>query len=307
MRVAVNAAAASRARAGAWAAALAFTWWGFFPLYFRLLPNVSPPEVLANRIVWSLLLVGGVLTWRSRWGWLRPALGSRRRMASFVGSARLLSANGMTYIWAVSHGHVVEASLGYFITPLVNVALGYFALGERPRRAQWIALAIAAAGVGWLTVSAGRLPWLGLVLGLSFGAYGLLRKVASLGALEGLTLETMILAPFAIAGMAMWWGGSATSFPGPDAGTNAWLIGLGPATTVPLLLFAIAARRLSMTTLGLFQYLSPTIQFLLGVWLFHEPFGSGRLAGFVLIWAALALYSLDGWRRRTTRVVVDEG
>ncbi|MBV9892490.1 MAG: EamA family transporter RarD [Rhizobacter sp.] len=302
----MNAAAASRARAGAWAAALAFTWWGFFPLYFRLLPNVSPPEVLANRIVWSLLLVGAVLTWRSRWGWLRAAVASRGVMASFVGSALLLSVNWMTYIWAVSNGHVVEASLGYFITPLVNVALGYFALGERPRRAQWIALAIAATGVGWLTVSAGRLPWLGLVLGLSFGAYGLLRKVAPLGALEGLTLETMILAPFAIVGMAIWWGASATSFPGPDAGTNAWLVGLGPATTVPLLLFAAAARRLSMTMLGLFQYLSPTIQFLLGVWLFHEPFGSARLAGFVLIWGALALYSLDGWRRRTTRVVLEE-
>ena len=286
---------------------LAFTWWGFFPLYFRLLPNVSPPEVLANRIVWSLLLVGAALTSRSRWGWLRPAFASRRVMASFVGSALLLSANWMTYIWAVSRGHVVEASLGYFITPLVNVALGYFALGERPRRAQWIALAIAATGVGWLTVNAGRLPWLGLVLGLSFGAYGLLRKIASLGALEGLTLETMILAPFAIVGMAIWWGGSATSFPGRDAATNAWLVGLGPATTVPLLLFAVSARRLSMTTLGLFQYLSPTIQFLLGVWLFHEPFDSARLAGFVLIWIALALYSLDGWRRRTARVVIDEG
>jgi chloramphenicol-sensitive protein RarD len=303
----VNPAAISRARLGAWAAALAFTWWGFFPLYFRLQPEVSPAEVLANRIVWSLVLVAGVLTWRSRWGWLRPALASRRLMASFVGSALLLSANWMTYIWAVSHGHVVDASLGYFITPLVNVALGYFALGERPRRAQWIALAIAATGVGWLTASAGRLPWIGLVLGLSFGAYGLLRKVAPLGAFEGLTLETLILAPAAVVGMAIWWGGSPTSFPGPDAATNVWLVGLGPATTVPLLLFAVAARRLSMTTLGLFQYLSPTIQFLLGIWLFHEPFGSARFAGFVLIWIALALYSLDGWRRRTARVVVDDG
>jgi chloramphenicol-sensitive protein RarD len=151
------------------------------------------------------------------------------------------------------------------------------------------------------------LPWIGLVLGLSFGAYGLLRKVASLGALEGLTLETIILAPAAIVGMAIWWRSTATSFPGPDATTNAWLIGLGPATTLPLLLFAVAARRLTMTTLGLFQYLSPTIQFLLGVWLFREPFGSARFAGFVLIWIALALYSLDGWRRRTTRVVAAEG
>ena len=290
-----------------WAAALAFTWWGFFPLYFRLQPDVSPAEVLANRIVWALLLVAGVLTWRSRWGWLAPALRSRRVMASFVASALLLSANWMTYIWAVSNGHVVDASLGYFITPLVNVALGYFLLRERPRRAQWIALAVAAAGVVWLTASAGRLPWIGLVLGLTFGAYGLLRKVASLGALEGLTLETMILAPAAVVGMAYWWGGSPTSFPGPDVATNVWLVGLGPATTVPLLLFAVAARRLAMTTLGLLQYLSPTLQFLLGIWLFHEPFGGARLVGFVLIWVALALYSLDGWKRRGLPVVVAEG
>ena len=303
----MSTAAASRASVGAWAAALALTWWGFFPLYFRVLPSVSPAEVLANRIVWSLLLVGVVLTWRSRWSWLPNAIRSRRVMASFVGSALLLSANWLTYIWAVGNGHVVDASLGYFMTPLINVALGYFVLGERPRRAQWIALAIAASGVVWLTAGAGRLPWIGLVLGLTFGAYGLLRKVAALGALEGLTLETIILAPAAVVGMAIWWRNSPTSFPGPDAGTNAWLVGLGPATTLPLLLFAVAARRLPMTTLGLFQYLSPTIQFLLGVWLFREPFGSARFAGFVLIWIALALYSLDGWRRRTARVVATDG
>jgi chloramphenicol-sensitive protein RarD len=262
--------------------------------------------VLANRIVWSLLLVAGVLTWQSRWSWLAPALGSRRVLASFVASALLLSANWMTYIWAVSNDHVVDASLGYFITPLVNVALGFFLLGERPRRVQWIALAIAAAGVVWLTASAGRLPWIGLVLGLSFGAYGLLRKVASLGAFEGLTLETMILAPAALVGMAFWWGSSPTSFPGPDAATNAWLLGLGPATTLPLVLFAVAARRLPMTTLGLLQYLSPTIQFLLGIWLFQEPFSGARLVGFVLIWVALALYTLDSWRRRSPPVVVAE-
>jgi len=288
-----------------WAAATAFTLWGFFPLYFRLRPGVFPPEVLANRIVWSLLLVGAVLTWQSRWSWLVPALRSRRVMASFVASALLLSANWMTYIWAVSNGHVVEASLGYFMTPLVNVGLGYGLLGERPRRAQWIALAMAAAGVVWLTASAGRLPWIGLVLALSFGAYGLLRKVATLGALEGLTLETMILAPAATFAMAWWWGGSATSFPAPDIGTNVWLVGLGPATTLPLLLFALAARKLPMTTLGLVQYLSPTIQFLLGIWLFHEPFDATRLVGYALIWIALALYTLDGWRRRGLAVVVE--
>ncbi len=286
------------AQAGVAAAAIAFVWWGFFPLYFRLQPTVSPPEVLANRIVWSFLLVGAVLTWQRRWSWLGPALRTPRVLGSFVASALLLSVNWLTYIWAVSNGHVVDSSLGYFITPLVNVALGYVILGERPRRAQWTALVIAGAGVVWLTASAGRLPWIGLVLGLSFGGYGLLRKIAPLGALEGLTFETLILAPAAIVGMAWWWHGSATSFPADDIATNAWLLGLGPATTIPLLLFAAAARRMSLTTLGLLQYLGPTIQFVLGIWLFHEPFTTGRLIGFGLIWTALVLYSVDGWRRR---------
>ena len=184
--------------------------------------------MLANRIVWALLLVGDradlavalvvAAARRSR---------ARKVMLSFVASALLLSANWMTYIWAVSNGHVVDASLGYFITPLVNVGLGYSLLGERPRRAQWIALAIAAAGVVWLTASAGRLPWIGLVLGLTFGAYGLLRKVATLGALEGLTLETMILAPAALAAHGAGGGAAApTSFPGarprrPTSGCSA--------------------------------------------------------------------------------------
>ena len=286
----------ARANRGVWAAALAFSWWGLFPIYFWLLPGVLPAEVLANRIVWSLLLVTAVLSWQHRWAWLGKAVRQPRVIAGFVASALLLAANWITYIWAISNGHVVDSSLGYFITPLVNVALGYGLLGERPRRAQWTALAIAAAGVLWLTASTGKLPWIGLVLGLSFGAYGLLRKVAVLGPLEGLTLETMILAPAAMFGMAWWWGGSATSFPGPDLGTNLWLLGLGPATTLPLLLFAFAARRISLTTLGLMQYLGPSIQFVLGLWLFHEPFTPGRLAGFGLIWMALAIYTADGWR-----------
>ncbi|MEP7301651.1 MAG: EamA family transporter RarD [Caldimonas sp.] len=285
-------------RSGVWAAVLAFSWWGFFPIYFRLLPGIAPLEVLANRIVWSLLLVLAVLAWQRHWSWLGKAIRHPLTIAGFVVSSLMLSANWVTYIWAVTNGHVVDASLGYFITPLVNVALGYFVLGERPRRAQWTALAIAAAGVLWHTVSAGRLPWIGLVLGLTFGAYGLLRKVAVLGALEGLTFETMILAPAALLGMAWWWGGNATSFPGPDAATNLWLVGLGPATTVPLVLFAFAARRIPMTTLGLVQYLGPSIQFVLGLWLFQEPFTPGRLIGFALIWLALAIYTLDGLRHR---------
>ena len=277
-------------------AALAFVWWGLFPLYFRLVTTVPAPEVLAHRVVWCLLFLGAVLTWRRQWGWLRPVLRRPRVLAAFVASALLIGVNWLVYILAVLHGHVLEASLGYFITPLVNVLLGVTLLHERLRRWQWVALAIAAFGVLWLTVQAGRPPWIALALAASFGGYGLLRKIAALGALEGLTLETMLLAPLALAVLGIAWQNGSTSFPAPDALTNVWMLALGPITAVPLLLFAAGARRLSMATLGIVQYIGPSIQFVLGVTVFHEPFSAGRLVGFVCIWLALVVYTLDGWR-----------
>ena len=282
--------------AGVWAAVGACVWWGFFPLYFSWLPQAFPAEVLANRIVWSFLLISVFLLWQRRWRWLADAARQPRTVTTFVASSLLLSLNWVTYIWAASSGHVIDASLGYFIVPLVNVACGYALLGERPRPMQWLALASAAAGVLWLTVSAGRLPWIGLVLGVSFGIYGVLRKIALLGPVEGFAAETIILAPVALVAMAWRWGGSPTSFPSPDAYTNLWLAGLGPATAVPLLLFAMAARRIPLMTLGMLQYLGPTIQFALGVLIFHEPLPTDRLVGFCLIWAALAIYGAEGWR-----------
>ena len=277
-------------------AALAFFWWGLFPLYFRIVPGIASGEVLAHRIVWCLLLMLALLAWRRQWTWLGPVLRQKKVLAAFIASALLLSGNWLTYIWSVNNGHVIDASLGYFITPLVNVLLGYTLLHERPRRAQWIALAFAAFGVIWLTVQTGRLPWIALVLAATFGCYGLLRKVAALGAVEGLTLETMLLAPLAFAAIVIWSLQGHSTFPAPDVLTNLWLIALGPITAVPLLLFAAGARRLSMTTLGLLQYIGPSIQFVLGVWVFHEPFTPARLAGFALIWIALLVYSADGWR-----------
>ena len=277
-------------------AALAFTWWGLFPLYFRIVSTVAPGEVLAHRIVWCLLLLLGLLGARRQWAWLGAVLRQPKVLGAFAASALLLSANWLTYIWSVNNGHVVDASLGYFITPLVNVLLGYTLLHERPRRAQWAALAIAGIGVLWLTLQAGRLPLIALVLATTFGCYGLLRKVAVLGALEGLTLETLLLAPLALAALAIWSANGQSSFPAPDLLTNLWLVALGPITALPLLLFAAAARRLSMTTLGLLQYIGPSIQFVLGIWIFREPFTPTRLIGFGLIWLALAIYSLDGWR-----------
>jgi len=277
-------------------AALAFTWWGLFPLYFRIVTTVAPGEVLAHRIVWCLMLLLAVLGARRQWAWLAAVLRQPKVLGAFAASALLLSANWLTYIWSVQNGHVVDASLGYFITPLVNVLLGYSLLHERPRRAQWVALTLASLGVAWLTWQTGRLPWIALLLAATFGCYGLLRKVAVLGALEGLTLETLVLAPFALIALVIWSVHGQASFPAPDLRTNLWLIALGPITAVPLLLFAAGARRLSMTTLGLLQYIGPSIQFVLGVWIFQEPFTPARLIGFGLIWLALAIYSLDGWR-----------
>jgi chloramphenicol-sensitive protein RarD len=282
--------------AGVVYAALAFFWWGLFPLYFRIVPGINPGEVLAHRIVWCLLLMFALLAWRRQWGWLGPVLRQKKVLGAFVASALLLSGNWLTYIWSVNNGHVIDASLGYFITPLVNVLLGYTLLHERPRRAQWVALGFAAFGVLWLTVQTGRLPWIALVLAATFGCYGLLRKVAVLGAVEGLTLETLLLAPLALAAIVIWSLLGHSTFPAPDVLTNLWLIALGPITAVPLLLFAAGARRISMTTLGLLQYIGPSIQFVLGVWVFHEPFTPARFAGFALIWVALLVYTFDGWR-----------
>lgn len=283
-------------------AALAFLAWGLFPLYFKALAAIPAQEILAHRMVWSLAFLAAVLLWRRQWTWLAALAGQPRVLAGFAASALLLSTNWGLYIWSVNHDRVVDASLGYFINPLVNVVLGFLVLKERMRTLQWAAVALAAAGVAWLTWDAGHPPWIALALGLTFGVYGLLRKTASLGPLEGLSLETMLLFPFA-AGYLLWlaWAGQsgfAAAAPLPQA----LMVLSGPVTAIPLLMFAAAARRLSLSLLGLMQYLVPTMQLLLGVWLYHEPFGPGRLIGFALIWTGLALYSIEGvmrtWRKR---------
>ena len=276
-------------------AALAYVAWGLFPLYFRQVAQVPSLEVVMHRTLWSLVFVFAVLAVRRQWAWMGAVLRQPRVLGAFALSAVLLSGNWLTYVWAVQNHHVVDASLGYFILPLVNVALGFVFLHERPRPGQWLAVAVAAAGVLWLTVQAGRLPWIALVLALSFGFYGLLRKVAVLGALEGLALETLVLAPVAAAVLGWWaWQGQGALLQA-DAPTLGWLLLAGPLTAVPLLLFAAGARLIPLATLGILQYISPSLQFALGVWFFHEPFQPARLAGFVLIWAALCVYTAEGW------------
>ena len=281
---------------GILSAALAYVIWGLFPLYFKLLSDIAPLEVLVHRVLWSLLFLLAVLAVRRQWDWLKQARSQPRLLGVSAISATLLSVNWLTYIWSVTNGHVIEASLGYFITPLVNVLLGYSVLHERPRKAQWAALALATLGVLWLALQGGRFPWIALVLACTFGGYGLMRKIAPLGPLEGLTLETMLLTPLAL-GLGAWglWKGLG-GFPAPSTLTNALLIGIGPVTAIPLLLFAAGARRISMSTLGLLQYLGPSIQFVLGLWLFKEPFSSSRAVGFGLIWTALVIYTLEAWR-----------
>jgi chloramphenicol-sensitive protein RarD len=274
-------------------AGLAYVIWGLFPLYFKQIAAISPPDVLAHRIVWSVLFVMLMLAVKRHWEWIRPALRQRRVVATFALTSVLLSANWLTYIWAVTHDHVVDASLGYFITPLVNVLLGYTVLKERLRPAQWTAVALAAAGVLWLAIQGGQFPWIALVLACTFGTYGLLRKTAALGPLEGLTLETGVLLPPALAFLAWSLGSGRTQFPTGSGVIDLMLVGIGPITAVPLLLFAAGARRIRLSTLGLLQYIGPSIQFGLGVWLYREPFTGPRVIGFALIWTALLIYSAE--------------
>lgn len=281
-------------------AALAYIAWGLFPIYFHALARVDAFEIVMHRSLWSFVFVWAVLLATRRLQWVGGVARQPRLVAQFVLSALLLSANWLLYVWAVNHGHVVEASLGYFVTPLVNVLLGTWVLKERPRRLQWLAVAVAACGVLWLTLTLGRPPWIALGLAGSFGSYGLLRKTAPLGALEGLAVETAVMAPVAIVALAWMAVPRGGVFAGMDGATVGWLLFAGPITAIPLLLFAAGARRITLATLGTLQYLSPTIQFLLGVTWFGEPLEGTRFVGFVLIWLALGVYSADGflWLRR---------
>ncbi len=281
---------------GPLAAATAYILWGLFPLYIKQVAEVPALEIVAHRSAWSLLFVALLLVALRRLAWLPGVLRQPRAIAAFALSAVLLSANWLLYVWAVNHDRLLDASLGYFINPLFNVVLGYAVLHERPRPLQWAAVGLAGAGVLWLALGTGHVPWIALALAASFGFYGLLRKTAALGTMEGLALETLLQAPLAVG--AMWWlaGQGQSHFLQGDWRMDLLLLAAGPITAVPLLLFAYGARRITMATLGLLQYLGPTIQFVLGIWLYHEPFSASRGLGFGLIWLALVVYSGEGWR-----------
>jgi chloramphenicol-sensitive protein RarD len=275
----------------------AFLIWGLFPLYFRLLEGVPAHDVIAHRYAWALVTMAIVLAVLRRWQWVALVRAQPKQLLVFGACALLLAANSWGYVYAVQTHQVVQASLGYFINPLVNVLLGVLVLRERLSVPKRVAVVLAAAGVAWLTWHVGQLPWIALLLAFTFGFYGLLRKTASLGALEGLMLETLLLAPLVLPWIALGMARGTDALVQGDPWLVLWVVLVGPITVLPLALFTAGARRLPLATVGLLQYTSPSIQLMLSVWIFHEPFDGARLVGFALIWAGLALVSADALRQ----------
>jgi chloramphenicol-sensitive protein RarD len=287
-------------RAGVAAAMTAFVMWGLFPLYWKLLAAVPPLEVVAHRTAWGFVSVAGWVTLRRRWPDARAVASHPGTLLRLAGSATLISLNWLLFIWAVINRHVVEASLGYFINPLVSVLLGVVALHERLSRAQAIAVALAAAGVAVLTLSHGRFPWIALTLAVSFGLYGLARKTVGADAVVGLLWETALLTPLAVGYLVTLAIRGTGGFGPAAAGTSALLALGGVVTAVPLVLFTLGARALPLSTLGLIQYVAPSLQFLLGTVVFREPFTLAHVATFACIWTALAVLTWE-LRRRLRR------
>lgn len=269
----------------------AYLAWGFFPVYFKALRAVPPPEILAHRVVWSVVLLAVLVYAGGRGAAFRDALRPGKR-GTLALTAVLIATNWLIYIWAVNAGRILEASLGYFVNPLVNVLLGVVFLREVLTRRQALAVALAGVGVLSLVVRLGVIPWVPLALALTFGLYGLLRKRARIDAMGGLLAETAILAPVALA-FLLWRASSGAGAFGHAPGTTLLLVAAGPITAVPLVWFAVGVRHLRLATMGLIQYFTPTCQFLLAVALYREPFGSAHAVAFGFIWASLALYSWD--------------
>jgi chloramphenicol-sensitive protein RarD len=273
--------------------AAAFLWWGVAPFYFRAVGHVAPLEILAHRIVWSLVCLVALLGLQGRLVGTWRLARERRTLLTMALTACLITVNWLVFIWSIDVERLVEASLGYFINPLVNVLLGFVVLGERLRPLQWAAVALAAAGVLWLTLGHGGVPWIALVLAGSFALYGLLRKQARPSGVTGLAIETALLLPLAL-GYLLWLAQKGTlAFGHTGWGTLLLLAAAGPVTALPLVWFAEGARRLRYATLGFLQYLAPTGQLLVAVAAFGEPFGADRAVSFGLIWCGLAVYSFD--------------
>ncbi|WP_343246003.1 EamA family transporter RarD [Streptomyces sp. SID5785] len=274
----------------------AYGMWGLVPLFWPLLKPAGAMEILAHRMVWSLALVGIALLFVRRWDWLRELLRRPRRLALVVAAASVITVNWGFYIWAVNAGHVVEASLGYFINPLVSIALGVLVLKERLRPAQWAAVATGAAAVLVLAVGYGQPPWISLTLAFSFGTYGLVKKKVNLGGVESLAAETAVQFLPALAYLIWLSAEGRATFTTEGPGHASLLAATGLVTAIPLVCFGAAAIRVPLSTLGLLQYLAPVFQFVLGIAYFHEEMPPERWAGFALVWAALAVLTWDALR-----------
>jgi chloramphenicol-sensitive protein RarD len=289
-------------RAGLWLGFSAYLIWGFLPLYFKLVAQVSPAEIVAHRIIWSLILLGVLATLLRRWPEIRAAIGTGRVLTTLVVTALLIAVNWLVYIYAILNGRVLEGSLGYYLNPLVNVMLGVVLLKERLSRVQVFACLLAGAGVAVLAVGAGAGLWISLTLAITFALYGFLRKVAPVDALEGLWIETAILAPVALGWIMLLQHRGVGGFGAYGLTTDLLLVLGGAVTATPLLLFTAAAKRLPYSTLGFLQYIAPSLQFLLAVLAFGEPLTRAHLVCFAAIWTALAIFSIDGWRAARARV-----
>ncbi|MGK2948704.1 MAG: EamA family transporter RarD [Acidimicrobiales bacterium] len=289
-------------RTGVLAGIGAYTLWGMFPLVFRQLDSVGAGEILLHRVVWSFVVVMVVLGLRGDRHWFDQVRSKPGGLLRLGAAGGLIAVNWLVYIWAVNNGHVVEAALGYYINPLLTVALGVVVLGERLRRAQVLALVFAASAVAVLTLAYGRVPWVALTLACSFAGYGFLKKAVSVGATAALAVETAVLLLPALAALTVLGVRGDLAFLHGSVGRDVLLVSLGVVTAVPLLLFGTAASRIPLSLLGLLQYLTPTMQFLLGILVFDEELPRERLAGFVLVWVALVLLGVDAVRTSRRRL-----
>lgn len=279
----------------------AYGWWGFAAIYFKAVKAVPPLEILAHRIVWSVIILAVLLFALRRWETIRSVLRSRTALLWLGASTVLIAVNWYTFIWAITRNHILDASLGYFINPLVSVLLGYLFFAERLRRWERVSITLAGIAVLGLTLTAGIVPWVALVLALTFGLYGLVRKKAGIASIEALAIETALLLPVALFYL-FWLRGNDTLAFGHSTRLDLLLIAAGPVTALPLLWFASAVRRLRLATIGLLQYIAPTLQFVLAVAIYHEPFGGPRMVAFALIWIAVAIYSADNLVRMRAAV-----
>lgn len=299
---------AAQSRRGLWIAVAAFVIWGLMPLYWYLLRHVPSLQIVLHRSIWCAILVAAFLTIRQGRGWLREILAQPRLAGMLAMSGCLIAVNWALYVWAVNSGHVVEASLGYFINPLLNVVIGVVFLRERLSVPQWIAVALAGGGVAWLTFNYGSFPWIALCLATSFALYGLIRKFAAVEAVQGLGVENLFV--FGPALLALAWferqGGGGFFSLRWGGWTDVLLVLGGALTAIPLICFAYAVRRVPLTIIGLLQYIGPTLQLLLGVFFFGEAFGIDRAIGFGFIWVGLVVFALDGYLQSRRRIVAQQ-